>query len=155
MKLGLLGLIGGSIAAPAASRQISIQVQTRDNGPGSINVNSNGEEYSREWEQLTPDVSEEINEQLDAMGLGGGFSDGQFQFEAPNFPALIADVASNNGNAVSSSKTLEFSVNNAEDFAAEFEQQEQKILDWVRQYSEDFYNTVKAQLDQIGSSLDS
>ena len=75
------GLIGGSIAAPAASRQISIQVQTRDNGPGSINVNSNGEEYSREWEQLTPDVSEEINEQLDAMGLGGGFSDGQFQVE--------------------------------------------------------------------------
>ena len=33
--------------------------------------------------------------------------------------------------------------------------QEQKILDWVRQYSDDFYNTVKTRLDQIGASLDS
>jgi len=67
------------MAAPAVSRQISIQVYTRDNGPGSISVDSNGEEYSKEWEQLTPDVSAEINEQLDAMNLGGQFSEGKFQ----------------------------------------------------------------------------
>ena len=67
------------MAAPAASRQISIQVTTRDNGPGSISVNSNGEEYLKEWEQLTPDVSAEVNQQLDAMNLGGQFSEGKFE----------------------------------------------------------------------------
>lgn len=73
------------MAAPAASRQISIQVVTSDRGEGSITVNKNGEEYSREWQQLTPDVSAEVNEQLDAMDLGGQFSEGKFQVTKINF----------------------------------------------------------------------
>merc|ERR1712221_28905 len=140
-----LALLASVLGAPVAqTHSTSINVSTTAGGPGSISVTVNGEEWSYEWEELTDDVKGLVEAKLTELGIEGGFNADGFTI-ANNFPSLTEN--SNDGSTTTNEYNSVINVKPGQNFSEIIAAEKAKMLAWVQEYANAFYDQVKAHLE--------